>query len=222
MTDQAERGSARWATVRHVVESIAIVAAGLWAAYVFIYQERIKPTFEPPSLQVTVTLDPGKTLNGTRVAQLHIDLVNTGQVSTDLYADAASVYGDRFSAAAPLPSPSYGPAGAVVNRMVQSGKKELIYSYADLHDAAVGGSEHFALSPGQHSEIITPIAFKNGRFDELHADVAIVYGRFRADRHHFASIFIRRDRDGAVLLDVPKRRSDYDGFMDNPSVQTTL
>ncbi len=79
--------------MRHAVESIAIVVAGLWAAYIFIYQERIKPTLEAPSLQVTVTLAPGKTVSGTRIAELHVLLANTGHVDTDLYADAASVFG---------------------------------------------------------------------------------------------------------------------------------
>ncbi len=37
-----------WATFRHVIEAVAIVAAGLWAFYIFVYQEKIKPSGEPP------------------------------------------------------------------------------------------------------------------------------------------------------------------------------
>jgi hypothetical protein len=36
-----------WATLRHVVEVLALVAAGAWAFYTFIYQEKIKPANEP-------------------------------------------------------------------------------------------------------------------------------------------------------------------------------
>jgi hypothetical protein len=223
MNDHTEHGSARWATVRHVVESVAIVAAGLWAAYVFIYQERIKPTFESPSLQVTVTLDPGKTVNGTRIAQLHLNFVNTGQVDTDIYADSASIYGDRYAAAAPVPSPSYGANDVEVNRMVQTGKKELVYSYAILRPAAIGGTgDHIALTPGQHFDNVLPIAVKDGRFDELHADVMIIYGRFTPDRRNFSRVSIQRLANGAVYLKMPKKRIDSDGFEDGPSVQTTL
>ena len=38
----------RWATIRHVVEAVAIVGAALWAFYVFVYQERIKPASATP------------------------------------------------------------------------------------------------------------------------------------------------------------------------------
>jgi hypothetical protein len=212
----------RWSTVRHAVESIAIVAAGLWAAYVFIYQERIKPTLEAPSLQLTVTFQPGKTVGATRIAELHILLANTGHVDTDVYADTASVFGDRFAVLAPTPRPSYGPADALVNRMVQTSKRELVYSYATLRDAAVGGSEHISLSPDQHYEFVLPIAVKSGRFDELHADVTIVFGRYRPDLHHFSHVAIVRGDDGALDLKLPAKGNGDQGFVDNDSVQTTL
>ena len=36
------------ATMRSVVEIVAIVAAGFWALYVFAYEQRSKPASEPP------------------------------------------------------------------------------------------------------------------------------------------------------------------------------
>jgi hypothetical protein len=42
--------------VRDVVEIAAIVAAGLWAFYVFVYENRIKPSFLPPELAVTASI----------------------------------------------------------------------------------------------------------------------------------------------------------------------
>jgi hypothetical protein len=211
----------RWPTVRHVVESIAIIAAGLWAANVFIYQERIKPMLEPPSLQPTVTFEPGKTIGGTRVAQLHIVLANTGSVDTDVYADAASVFGDRFAPAAPAPKPSYGPGSVLLDRMVQTTPKELIFSEATLRTAA-GGIGHIILRPDQRVDFVLPIAVKNGRFDELHATYSIIYGRYQQGRYNFARIAIERDKNGSVLLDEKPNKPGDNGFEDDAVVQVTL
>jgi hypothetical protein len=211
----------RWPTVRHVVESIAIIAAGLWAANVFIYQERIKPMLEPPSLQPTVTFEPGKTIGSTRVAQLHVALTNTGSVDTDVYADTASVFGDRFAPAAPAPQPSYEPGSARVDRMVQSTPGELIYSEATLRSAA-GGIGHVVIRPGQRVDFTVPVAVKNGRFDELHATYSVIYGRFQSGRRNFAGIKIERDKNGALSLDEKSTGSGDDGFEDDTVVQVTL
>ncbi len=41
--------------MRHAVGTIAAVAAGLWAFYVLIYQETIKPAADPVSITLTLT-----------------------------------------------------------------------------------------------------------------------------------------------------------------------
>ncbi len=101
--------------------------------------------------------------------------------------------------------------------MVQTSKKELVYSCAALRDAAVGGSERISVSPDQHYEFV-PIV-KSGRFDELHADVTIVFGRYRPDLHHFSHVAIVRGEDGPRL---PPKGAGEEGFSDNVQVQTTL
>ncbi len=98
----------------------------------------------------------------------------------------------------------------------------MIYSYATLRDAAVGGSEHIALSPDQHYELVVPIAVKSGRFDELHADVNIVFGRYQPDRHHFARIGIVHGEDGALNLKIPAHGADGGGLAVEDSVQVTM
>ena len=46
-------GNRTVATVRDIIEIVAILAAGFWALYVFAYEQRIKPASEPPALLVT-------------------------------------------------------------------------------------------------------------------------------------------------------------------------
>jgi hypothetical protein len=44
-------------TIREVVEVVAILAAGFWAFYVFIYENRIKPLFSQPEINVSATME---------------------------------------------------------------------------------------------------------------------------------------------------------------------
>ena len=46
----------RIAVVRDVVEVVAIVAAGIWAFYIFAYENSFKPSHAPPAINVKTTL----------------------------------------------------------------------------------------------------------------------------------------------------------------------
>ena len=48
-SDRLERANA-------LVQTLAILAAGAWAVYTFIYEARIKPALEPPAVSVTTSL----------------------------------------------------------------------------------------------------------------------------------------------------------------------
>jgi hypothetical protein len=215
----------RWTVIRHAVEAIAIVAAGIWAFYVFIYQESIKPAFEAPSLQLTATFDPGSVVSGVRVAQLHVNFENTGHVDSDVYAEAIDVYGDRFDLGARSRSrvPPY-PGQIVADRRVPTKPPELVYAYSQLRDGAFGGKldEHIMLTPGEHITLSFPIAVREGRFDELNADLAVAYGRFRPYRHAFANVKIVRRKSGGVSLVAPQTGRDDEADEVDFSLQATL
>ncbi len=86
----------RWTTIRHVVEALAIVAAGAWAFYTFFYQEKIKPAGEPPSL----SLVPHVTRLGRDARRDFVDVSfdfrNTGKTELDIAADGWNVWGIRY------------------------------------------------------------------------------------------------------------------------------
>ena len=42
--------------INTVVQTLAILGAGAWGVYTFIYEARIKPSLEPPSVSVTTNL----------------------------------------------------------------------------------------------------------------------------------------------------------------------
>jgi hypothetical protein len=216
----------RWTVIRHAVEAIAIVLAGLWGLYVFVYQERIKPALEPPSLQLTAQLEAGKVVRGVRVAQLNFQIQNTGHGLTDVYAESLNVYGDRYDLSKDPSRPNVraGKGALDDDRTVATSPRELLLAHARLRDAATGGIPgiHIVLSPGEHFAFSVPVAVKDGRFDELNAELAIVYGRFRPDRHHFARISIVHAKSGAAELRQPPDLRDDDGHEVDFTVQTAL
>ncbi|HXM07288.1 MAG TPA: hypothetical protein VN936_07480, partial [Candidatus Acidoferrum sp.] len=79
--------------VRTAVEIIAILAAGLWALYTFVYEQRIKPLSEPAEFSVPTTVTQGPTVNGVVFLKIHKRLENTGNVPIDIAAEAVDIYG---------------------------------------------------------------------------------------------------------------------------------
>ena len=86
-----------WATLRHVVEVLALVAAGAWAFYTFIYQERIKPASEPAILDDTVTVTRVGQDRTRDILDVSIHLHNGGKTEIEVAADGYNVYGDRYA-----------------------------------------------------------------------------------------------------------------------------
>jgi len=198
----------------------------LWAIYVFVYQERIKPALEPPSLEMTASFEPGTVSSGVRVAQLHVTLENTGHTDTDVYGETIAVFGDRFELAAPRArGPDTIKSGQVVeDRTVRTTEPELVYAYARLRDAAAGGlsGTHISLASGERITLSWPIAVQERRFDELRAELEIAYGRYQPHRHHFSHIFLTRTRRGAVAIGYPRDKRPDDGEETDFGIQTTL
>ncbi|MBC7881357.1 MAG: hypothetical protein H7Y37_08485 [Anaerolineae bacterium] len=80
-------------SISHIVQALAILAAGFWAFYTFIYEDRIKPASEPPITSITTSLTPvGK--KGPLIAiQAKTQLRNIGKVRIRLLADTFNVIG---------------------------------------------------------------------------------------------------------------------------------
>jgi hypothetical protein len=80
-------------SISHIVQAFAILAAGIWAFYTFIYEDRIKPASEPPITSINTSLIPvGK--KGSLIAiQAHTQLSNIGKVRIRLLADTFNVIG---------------------------------------------------------------------------------------------------------------------------------
>jgi len=136
--------------LRIAVEIAAIVAAGVWALYTFVYEQRIKPLGEAPSFSVPTTIDQGPTVNGVAFLTIHKTLQNTGNVPIDLAAEAISVYGERLSTRVAARSFNSGWQAEFRNDVARQ-RVALIYSKGRLRSGAIGGNATDFVVPAHSS-----------------------------------------------------------------------
>jgi hypothetical protein len=95
-------------TVRDVVEILAIVAAGVWAFYTFVYENQIKPANSQPVAQVESSLTRLGEKNGLIAVQSHLEIKNVGQAEIWLYGISETVLGSTVRRREPLATASPG------------------------------------------------------------------------------------------------------------------
>ena len=146
--------------VRTAVEIVAILAAGLWALYTFVYEQRIKPLSEAPEFSVPTSVDQGPTENGVVFLTVHKRLENTGNVPIDIAAEALSVYGEKIVSRPAAVRRLESPVLAQVNADVPRKPVALLFSFAKLRGGAVGGNPktNFFLPPHSSNEEVFLVA----------------------------------------------------------------
>ena len=165
----------RWATLRHVVEAVAILAAGIWAFYTFVYQEKIKPANEPAAVNLSVTVSSLGHDSDRDYIRLAYVIRNTGKTEIDIAADAFNVWGER-----------YGPQ-SVVRRQAQPALRRydanipivsgrLIASRVELRALAVGGNTdmHMIIEPDASETVAKVFAIPRRSYDLIRAQVFVV------------------------------------------------
>lgn len=167
------------ATVRDVVEVIAILAAGIWAFYVFAYENRIKPSMASPDLDVTASMQRISERNGLIAVGLHVQFHNIGTVKADLLAVALNVYGQRVLEVQPRPNHSGRPLRYVFAAYYQTGRLTPVYSnaYVTAHgDPATG--EFTDLDPSTTVNNYYTFYVPRGRFDLLTLGIDAPYTKY--------------------------------------------
>jgi hypothetical protein len=165
----------RWATLRHIVEAVAILAAGIWAFYTFVYQEKIKPANEPAALNLTLEVSSLGHDSDRDYVNLTYTMRNTGKTEIDIAADAYNIWGERF-----------GPGLVVRGRVLPASRKydndipivlrRLVASQVELRAMAVGGthSMHAIIEPGASETVARVFAVPRRAYDLFHAQVFVV------------------------------------------------
>ena len=155
-------------TVRDVVEIVAIIAAGAWAFYVFVYENRIKPSFATPDINVTASMQRLSTHNGLIGVGLHVELHNVGTVPARFLAIAVNVYGQRVIAQTPHPHPENLGIDYDSSDFSRTGSRVAVYTWAYVNKPGNPSSSHETeLDPGSTIENYRIFYVPRGRFDYL-------------------------------------------------------
>lgn len=139
--------------LRIIVEIAAIVAAGIWALYTFVYVQRIVPLSEPATFSVPTVVEQGSTVNGVTFLTIHKRLENTGNVPIDVAAEALSVYGEKLIKGSTHSSRFESPMNARLEADVARRPVALLFSIAKLRSGAIGGNQLTSFLTPAHSSL---------------------------------------------------------------------
>ncbi|MGA9944179.1 MAG: hypothetical protein WBE79_01815 [Candidatus Cybelea sp.] len=165
-------------TLRDAVEVVAIVAAGLWALYVFAYEQRFKPASEPPSLRLTGSLYKLGTHHGLVQVAVKATIYNNGSTDATLIATGFTANGLRYAPnRTPAVDRSIGGL-TVYQRDAHVASRTLIYRTVEMTRlASPKYSSSFTLQPGQGLPYSAIFAIKAGEFDAVALYGSIAYSK---------------------------------------------
>ncbi|HEY6450357.1 MAG TPA: hypothetical protein VIX60_06735 [Candidatus Cybelea sp.] len=165
-------------TLRDAVEIVAIVAAGLWALYVFAYEQRFKPASEPPSLRLTGSLHKLGTHNGLVQLAIKATISNNGSTDATLIATGFTADGLRYASNS-TPTVDRSINGLTMyQRDAHVASRTLIYRTVEMTRlASPKYSSSFTLQPGQELPYSAIFAIKAGEFDAVTLYASIAYSK---------------------------------------------
>ena len=111
---------------RDLIEIVAIVLAGIWAIYIFVYENRIKPAAAPPEITVSGWLNAGQAHNGLVPVRIQTNVKNVGTVTAHFLGFSIAVVGTRVN-----------PKQAMQKTVVQAKGLETLTAYYTLSHPVV-------------------------------------------------------------------------------------
>jgi hypothetical protein len=167
------------AIVRDVVEVIAIVAAGIWAFYVFAYENRIKPSMADPDVNVTASIQRLGERNGLIAVGLHLRLQNIGTVTARFLGFAVNVYGQRIVASLPHVTPQRHFVTYEFDGFYRMGPLVPVYTWAYVtHLGDPSSLQETGLNPGTTIDNYRTFYVPQHRFDLLTVGIDAPYTKF--------------------------------------------
>jgi hypothetical protein len=188
-----------WTTVRHFVEVVALIAAGAWAFYTFIFQEKIKPASEPATLDDTITVQRVAHDRTRDILDVAIHLHNAGLTEIEIVADGFNVWGDRYAKV-----PTHRTFDAPYNHQINDNdariSHQLIRSSYELRAAAANGPpyKHSTIEPDGVVTIPYTIVIPRGAYDVIEAQVTAV--PVKTPVRTLVKVQVIRNADGSILL----------------------
>ncbi len=198
------------AIVRDVVEVVAIVAAGVWAFYVFVYENRIKPSIAQPEIDVTASLQRLSERRGLIAAGLHLKFHNIGTVKAHFLGVAVNVYGQRVAfTASPRPVERSGGTYYGYDAYYRLEQDGTVYSFGYItHLGNPATRQDTELDPGTTIENYRTFYVPVGRFDLLSVGIDVPYTKYD-ERTLPAHLAVGPSGDVRVVTSLSPRINQY-------------
>lgn len=143
-------------TLNSVVQTLAIVGAGAWAVYTFIYEAKIAPSLAPPSVSVTSTLEKVGQRGDLVAIRSTVTRTNVGQTEVRVLGLTYNVVGvkTRFveePSTAAMPDELPGSSAVAQARYYEEGRSgEVLLRHGLLFEGATAlPSSPSGLNPGE-------------------------------------------------------------------------
>lgn len=193
------------ATARDLVEIVAILAAGIWAFYIFVYENRWLPAQQPPRLTFTASMQHLSTHEGLETVRALVRVQNIGSVKVQFLAFSVTIIGSQVRAAAKRSPDQEGPVNTLERYYTITGAVP-IYRLAYLtHGANSAYSTDYFLESGELSEreIITYVPV--GQFNRLNLVISGLYTKSKAQPIPTTVVY---GKDGVPMYSVLSNSSD--------------
>jgi hypothetical protein len=195
-------------TLRDAIEIVAIVAAGLWALYVFAYEQRLKPASEPPSLRLTGALYKVGTHNGLVQLAIKATISNNGDTNASLIATGFTVDGLRYAPNRKAAVDRSINGLTTYQRDAHVASQTVIYRTVEMMRlASPKYTSSFTLQPGQVLPYSAIFAIKAGEFD-----AAALYGSIAYSKRNVVGAFpmtVKFTPTNAVYFTAAGANADY-------------
>jgi hypothetical protein len=160
---------AKW---RQIIEIAALIAAGIWAFYVFVYKERIKPASEAPNIQILRSVTHEALPRGKELVTVIITLKNVGTVDVQMGGLIVNAYGIRYSDRTNESAPVLRTTGLMAaNHGLVDSNPVLLYTYSAIW-IPLGSARPFKILSQDTFTIPMSLVIHSGSYDTLRLDFA--------------------------------------------------
>jgi hypothetical protein len=178
------------------VEIVALIIAAAWGFYVFVYQERIKPSYEQPTAEISVAVSHQPLHGDKELVSVVLSVKNIGPVPLQMDGAVVNIYGVRYTDRVTTHVQQVGSAILTLHTLGEAPRSLL--ATAMMRYKPFGGRSFSSFAPGREKNPIFNFAVKRNAYDAVSVDYGFCYRRADDARH--IKYTPPKDRDGAYDL----------------------
>jgi len=215
--------------ISHFIQVLAIIAAGIWAFYTFVYTEKIKPSNEPPTLATTATLEKvGRKeieSDGKKISLLAVKATvtanNTSKAEVTVMAAYFNVRGLKIKLYDQRDDQAYHDyVASTLTSSLKDNQDTNVSRHDELHDSTIVHSnnllQNWTMDPGDQYARSTIFYIPEDNYDLLH----ITFDIYLARDPRYTEVIDKQwkcDQEGGLSVKFFVKRTDQDCKADDPT-----